>query len=72
MVFPQSSEEQARTKSFAGRRRQTEKGLRPVSVTKKELANKFTAQAMGKGSNVFNSKRPTNKDASLDKIFGDK
>jgi len=38
-----------RTKSFAVGRagRRTEKGLRPVSISKRELANKFTEQTMG-------------------------
>lgn len=52
MIFRQIDEaEEAtvkRTKSFGGQRRKTVTNLRPVSVSKMELAEKLTRHTMGK------------------------
>jgi len=51
-------EEKYQRNTITGSRRRNEKGLRPVSVSKKELANKFTEQTMG----IIRSKKPSNAD----------
>ncbi len=57
----------ARTKSFGGSRRKTTTGLRPVSVSKMELAEKLTRHTMGKQMPRPSGK--TNHEESFDRLL---
>lgn len=69
MLFQVNEAEQdyhQRTKSFGGRRT-TAKTLRPISVSKKELAHKLTEQTMGSGRPK--PRKTLQHDASFDRLL---
>ena len=71
MIFRQMEdvEEAAikRTKSFGAQRRKTATNLRPVSVSKMELAEKLTRHTMGK--QMPRPKPQTNHEESFDRLL---